>query len=59
MKDVTTELLARIEMLEADMDEIRQYFHQGIVFVSDMDKFEGMSDIELLEFWDVNDEVEQ
>jgi len=59
MNDTITELLARIEMLEADMDEVRQTLDQTVVFVGDMDLFEGISDIELLEAWNVDDEVEQ
>ena len=59
MNDTITELLARIEMLEADMDEVRQTLDQTVVFVADMDLFQGISDIELLEAWNVDDEVEQ
>lgn len=60
MKDYDRELLARIEILEADMAELRQIvLEDSVVFVSDMDAYQGASDLELLQLWDVEDEVEQ
>jgi hypothetical protein len=60
MKNYDRELLARIEMLEADMAELRQIMlEDSLVFVSDMDAYQGASDLELLQLWDVEDEVEQ
>jgi len=60
MKNYDRELLARIEMLEADMAELRQIMlEDSLVFVSDMDVYQGASDLELLQLWDVEDEVEQ
>jgi len=60
MKNYDRELLARIEILEADMAELRQIMlEDSLVFVSDMDAYQGASDLELLQLWDVEDEVEQ
>ena len=60
MKNYDQELLARIEILEADMAELRQIvLEDSVVFVSDMDAYQGASDLELLQLWDVEDEVEQ
>jgi len=60
MKNYDRELLARIEILEADMAELRQIvLEDSVVFVSDMDAYQGASDLELLQLWDVEDEVEQ
>ena len=60
MKNYDRELLARIEILEADMAELRQIMlEDSLVFVSDMDVYQGASDLELLQLWDVEDEVEQ
>ena len=60
MRNYDRELLARIEMLEADMAELRQIvLEDSLVFVSDMDAYQGASDLELLQLWDVEDEVEQ
>ena len=60
MKSYDQELLARIEMLEADMAELRQIvLEDSVVFVSDMDTFEGITDLELLQLWNTDDEIEQ
>lgn len=60
MKNYDRELLARIEILEADIAELRQIvLEDSVVFVSNMDVYQGASDLELLQLWDVEDEVEQ
>lgn len=60
MKDYDQELLARIEMLEADMAELRQILlENSVVFMSDMDTFQSATDLELLQLWNIDDEIEQ
>lgn len=58
MDRITTELLARIEMLEDDVKELqRQIDENGVVFHADMDLI--LTEEELLKWWDIDGETEQ
>ena len=58
MDRITTELLARIEMLEDDVKELqRQIDESGVVFHADMDLI--LTEEELLKWWDIDGETEQ
>jgi hypothetical protein len=57
MDALTTELLARIEMLEDDVKDLqRQLDEGGVVFYADMNL---VSDEQLLDLWDIEGEPEQ
>jgi hypothetical protein len=57
MNALTTELLARIEMLEDDVRDLqRQLDEGGVVFYADMNL---VSDEQLLDLWDIEGEPEQ
>jgi len=57
MNALTTELLARIEMLEDDVKDLqRQLDEGGVVFYADMNL---VSDEQLLDLWDIEGEPEQ
>lgn len=58
MDALTTELLARIEMLEDDVKQLQQIVDEGgVVFHCDMDLLP--SDEELLDWWQVDGETKQ
>jgi hypothetical protein len=57
MDALTTELLARIEMLEDDVRDLqRQLDEGGVVFYADMNL---VSDEQVLDLWDIEGEPEQ
>jgi len=57
MDALTTELLARIEMLEDDVKDLqRQLDEGGVVFYADMNL---VSDEQALDLWDIEGEPEQ